>query len=722
MRGREQRNWIDTLLVGFASLCAVYSGGQAVGSDIVSIFAITLVTIGTLLSSFVAWRYRDTKFIRIDGILFLLFGLAAFFGSRYLNLVFEEDTFPRELMPSSWLIWLLIFGSFVLWRDTTLLFQAIPALALFGFVGCYDTFRPVVFYFFVYLVCVATLFARAHARDMADRAERSGYFGADVAALKAGRGMTIALRKGPWRWVAGPEWALGSALAIVVLSLLGAPAIRQGVKPISGIARVVGPRPRNTQTNPATAGGQTTPQFQSRIAQGPVRLRNTPAFDVTGARGRYFRTDSFDAYSRGAWTKPWRWTDASGEAINPPSASRSRRGPNPSARTLYLGPDGEEIRLMIRNSARAEGKRGPDRRAFVMRLTSRRETVELPVPGEFLKFGEGGPGIVPDRGGNLVLQRPRQYEDLELYFSPALSPDPEAKSGARETPPGEEPILDPALSTSGMSPRVAAFALEAAGEGPDGTRAENLRAAIAERIAYNINTEAAPPDSDPVDRALFVTHEGYCDVFASAMVLGARTLGIPARYAVGYLADPALTSGDGTLTLLDSDAHAWAELYFEGQGWVAYDATGGARVVPNGGRRDGDDSVPWYRQPWVPQATNIAIGVLVFGGAALLLWPRKKDARAAFRARDEAVDRFIKTLARTTRRDRRLDESLVAYVTALGDKLGSAKDSAAALALDFERGLYGPADPDPATNADLIRRVQSLRHELKAVPKSSTLR
>ncbi|RYG70133.1 hypothetical protein EON77_14145, partial [bacterium] len=171
MRGREQRNWIDALLIGLASACAVYSGGQAVGSEIVSYFALTLVAIGTVFSSFLAWRYRGTKFLRADAYLFVALGIGAYLGSRYLNLIFEEDTFPRQLLPSSWLIWLLIFGSFVTWRDTTLLFQAIPALALFGFVGCYDTFRPVVFFFFAYLVCIATLFARAHARDMAERAE-----------------------------------------------------------------------------------------------------------------------------------------------------------------------------------------------------------------------------------------------------------------------------------------------------------------------------------------------------------------------------------------------------------------------------------------------------------------------------------------------------------------------------------------------------------------------
>ena len=731
MRGREQRNWIDTLLVGLASACAVYSGGQAVGSDIVSIFALSLVVVGTLFSSFVAWRFQGSRLIRIDGFLFVAFGIGAFLGSRYLNLIFEEDTFPRELLPSSWLLWLLMFGSFVLWRDTTLLFQAIPALALFGFVGCYDTFRPVVVFFFVYLVCVATLFARAHARDMAERAELSGYFGNDVAAIKAGRGITVALRKGPWRWVAGPEWALGSALAIVFLSLLGAPAIRQGVKPISGIARVVGPRTRPNQQGPVTSGNPTVAQDSTRIARGPVRLRNTPAFDISGAEGLYFRTGGFDAYDRGGWRKDWVWRDVEGEVVQPrPSEvqrANSRRVRLREAslpvgrRTLLMGeyrlPEGEVYRGNPRNIGRADGKSASDRIGRLMRVSSRSETVAIPVPGEFLKFGDPFPYASVDPGESVSLNRARQYDELPVYFSPYLEVRAQAKTGTLSPTAGTPRLSDPALSTQGTPPHVATFARNAAGTGTDGERAERLRAAIAARISYNINASAAPPEIDPVERALFETKEGYCDVFASAMVLGAREIGIPARYAVGYLADVRNVSREGTLTLLDSDAHAWAELYFEGLGWVPFDATAGARVVRGGGRRDGDDTQPWYRAAWIPTAINVGIGSLVLGGAVLLLWPRRRDARASLRARDETVDRFVRSLARRTRRDRRLDESLVVYVAGLGPVLGEVSEPARTLADDLERALYGPEEPDETTNAELARRVHSLRRSLKSVPR-----
>ncbi|HYJ74664.1 MAG TPA: DUF3488 and transglutaminase-like domain-containing protein, partial [Kineosporiaceae bacterium] len=68
---------------------------------------------------------------------------------------------------------------------------------------------------------------------------------------------------------------------------------------------------------------------------------------------------------------------------------------------------------------------------------------------------------------------------------------------------------------------------------------------------------------------------GYCVHFASAMAVMARTLGIPARVAVGFL--PGTTSGDGSWTVRVSDAHAWPELYFDGIGWMRFEPTPPAR-------------------------------------------------------------------------------------------------------------------------------------------------
>ncbi len=702
---REGRNVVDDLLIGVASACAVYSGGQAVGSTRVAVVGLLAVLGGTVVSSLLARLLAGRWIARADGVLYLLVGLGAFFGARYLNLVFPEDTFPRELQPSSWLIWMLMFGSFVLWRDASLLFQAIPALALFGFVGCYDTFRPVVFFFFVYLICVATLFARTHARDMADRAERSGYFGADLPNLRATGTVSAELRRGPWRWVAGPEWALGSAFAIVVLSLVGAPAVRQGVKPISGAAKLNVTTPRRSSAG-AVAGAAATPQRTTRIAQGPVRLKNTPAFDVT-APETYFRTDGFSTYLGGSWTKDWGWRAADGTGGEPYPRRRAihyRLGDEPQGR-VYID----------RNSGRAEGLPPAGNDARTMTVTAREPTSLVPVPGELLEISAPVQNQ-RDPGGGVSLREVRAYDRLPVVYSPTPRQDPNARSGALPAS-ATEGLADPALNLGGAPPTVLEFARRAAGDGPDGLRAERLRRAIASRVAYNINAEAPPPGADPVENALFTTKQGYCDVFASAMVLGARTLGIPARYATGYLGDERDRSSDGTLVLLDSDRHAWAELYFAGRGWVPYDAVAGARVVPGGDRRAADRDAGWFRLPSVAAVANILIGVLVVAGAVLLLWPRRRGAPADLKAQGEVVARYVRTLERATRRTRRRDETLGEYVAA--SDLGPAAPEANALARDLETLLYAPFDAAGASPdvAALEKRVHSLARELKRLPR-----
>ncbi|MFE0349937.1 transglutaminase TgpA family protein [Streptomyces griseoluteus] len=65
--------------------------------------------------------------------------------------------------------------------------------------------------------------------------------------------------------------------------------------------------------------------------------------------------------------------------------------------------------------------------------------------------------------------------------------------------------------------------------------------------------------------------EGFCVHFSFAMAAMARTLGIPARVAVGFA--PGTPQGDGSVSVSLKDAHAWPELYFEGVGWTRFEPT-----------------------------------------------------------------------------------------------------------------------------------------------------
>ncbi|MFD3585054.1 DUF3488 and DUF4129 domain-containing transglutaminase family protein [Streptomyces sp. NPDC058683] len=72
---------------------------------------------------------------------------------------------------------------------------------------------------------------------------------------------------------------------------------------------------------------------------------------------------------------------------------------------------------------------------------------------------------------------------------------------------------------------------------------------------------------------------GFCVHFSFAMATMARTLGIPARVAVGFA--PGTLQADGTVSVGLKDAHAWPELYFEGVGWTRFEPTPTRGTTPS---------------------------------------------------------------------------------------------------------------------------------------------
>ncbi len=82
--------------------------------------------------------------------------------------------------------------------------------------------------------------------------------------------------------------------------------------------------------------------------------------------------------------------------------------------------------------------------------------------------------------------------------------------------------------------------------------------------------------------AFLASKSGYCVHFSSAMASMARTLGIPARIAVGFTPGQGSLKDDGTTeyTVTTFNLHAWPELYFSGIGWVRFEPTPGRGFVP----------------------------------------------------------------------------------------------------------------------------------------------
>ena len=95
--------------------------------------------------------------------------------------------------------------------------------------------------------------------------------------------------------------------------------------------------------------------------------------------------------------------------------------------------------------------------------------------------------------------------------------------------------------------------------------------------AFRYTLEPPLLDDEPVDRFLFETRAGFCEHFSSAFVVLMRALDIPARVVTGYLGAER-NPGDDYWIVRQADAHAWAEVWLAGRGWVRVDPT--AAVAP----------------------------------------------------------------------------------------------------------------------------------------------
>jgi transglutaminase-like putative cysteine protease len=89
---------------------------------------------------------------------------------------------------------------------------------------------------------------------------------------------------------------------------------------------------------------------------------------------------------------------------------------------------------------------------------------------------------------------------------------------------------------------------------------------------YDLEVPPPPPGEDVADYLLFKTRRGYCDYYATAMTVMLRSVGIPARHAVGYVLGTYDFRRDA-YRVTQRDAHAWVEVYFAGYGWVEFEPT-----------------------------------------------------------------------------------------------------------------------------------------------------
>jgi transglutaminase-like putative cysteine protease len=129
----------------------------------------------------------------------------------------------------------------------------------------------------------------------------------------------------------------------------------------------------------------------------------------------------------------------------------------------------------------------------------------------------------------------------------------------------------------GFNPRALEFAQRLRRQSNDHGEIVNavLRFFRAENFRYTLE----PPTlgKHMVDEFLFDTRAGFCEHYSAAFVVLMRAAGIPARVVIGYQGGE-INPTDGYMTVRQSDAHAWTEVWLARRGWVRVDPT--AAVSP----------------------------------------------------------------------------------------------------------------------------------------------
>lgn len=160
------------------------------------------------------------------------------------------------------------------------------------------------------------------------------------------------------------------------------------------------------------------------------------------------------------------------------------------------------------------------------------------------------------------------------------------------------------------------------------------------QFPYDLQVAPPPADRDVADWFLFDLQSGYCDYYATTMVVMARSLGIPARLAIGY-ATGDYSEEERAFIVTEDLAHSWPELYFPAAGWVPFEPTA-ARQLVEWQTAAGSDQYPYgpvaalaasdlqtFREDEIVRrragGLAAALVALLAAGVAALLWRRRPE-------------------------------------------------------------------------------------------------
>ena len=159
----------------------------------------------------------------------------------------------------------------------------------------------------------------------------------------------------------------------------------------------------------------------------------------------------------------------------------------------------------------------------------------------------------------------------------------------------------------GFSPRIQALAAEITAEAETPfEKASAITRYLRENITYAATVPEPPRNRDSLEWILFDHKQAFCVYYASSEILMLRSVGVPARMAVGF----AQGERDGNKYVVRRfNSHAWPEVYFPGIGWVEFEPTGNQsplnRPLPSQDQ-NGEDNPPPISELLAEDSTTFA--------------------------------------------------------------------------------------------------------------------
>ncbi len=228
---------------------------------------------------------------------------------------------------------------------------------------------------------------------------------------------------------------------------------------------------------------------------------------------------------------------------------------------------------------------------------------------------------------------------------------------------------------------------------------------IGAHTRYSTDIPPLPAGADTVDEFLFGNRVGFCEQISTSLTVMLRSLGIPAREAVGFVPGSYNPITD-LYEIHADDAHAWVQVWFPGFGWQSFDPTA---VVPLANPSPGATALSdlWSPIRHVPLAAVLVVLLGALGASlAVAVIVRRRPRPATWAAR---VAASAERAGRRAGRPRSQAETLGEFASALDDLTGAGSAEWRTLAQSVEASSYGGLSPPPEEQRRMEIRAARIR-------------